>query len=68
MTYRVVGSHGIRVASGEFPPGSTGVTLTDDEVIRLLAVGAVEQEKETAPAKSPKPNSSAGAAADDEER
>lgn len=43
-TFAVVGTHGIRVASGDFSPGATGVVLTEDEATRLRACGAVAVE------------------------
>jgi hypothetical protein len=44
QTYRHVGSRTVRVASGDYEPGDTGLVLTDDEARRLQDMGAVQAE------------------------
>lgn len=49
-TYRAVGSHGIRVTSGDFQPGDTGIVLTESEAWHLQRAGAVEEDTQMPPA------------------
>lgn len=66
MTYRAVGSHPIRVASGDFAPGDCGIVLTDAEAVHLQRAGAVEPDQDAGPAAPTDDNTASVGLSDDE--